>query len=144
MFNFLKTTAIVYDDLGKPHLENGWNISISHANEFAAIMLNKNGACGIDIEKISPKIARIKHKFLNDTDLKNITTEQNLTIYWGAKEALYKYYGKKKVFFIEHLFIQNFNKNHHYFDGLIKMPHFTKKIPMAWEKIEDYMLVYTQ
>ena len=31
---FFDNEPIVYDNLGKPHLNNGWFISISHSNEF--------------------------------------------------------------------------------------------------------------
>lgn len=140
---FFNTTQIVYDELGKPFLNNGWNISISHSNDFVAIILNKVESCGIDIEKITPKIERIKHKFLSSDDLKSIKSLEDLLIYWGAKEALYKYYGKKEVLFIENLFIKEFNENNSKFLGKIKMPDFQKEISMSWEKIEDFILVYT-
>ena len=140
---FFKGVKIIYDELGKPSLDNGWEISISHSNDFAAIILNKNEACGIDIEKVTPKIERIKHKFLNSTDLKDIISLDHLILYWGAKEALYKYYGKKEVLFIENLFINNFDKDANNFSGEIKMPDFQREIPMAWEKVEDFILVYT-
>ena len=140
---FFENTNITYDDLGKPHLDNDWYISISHSNEFVAIILNKENHCGIDVEKITPKVDRIKHKFLNPLDLKIVTSLKQLTIYWGAKEALYKYYGKKEVLFIEHLFIENFKESVLSFNGRISIPDFKKEIPMSWEKIEDYILVYT-
>jgi phosphopantetheinyl transferase len=140
---FFNDVHIIYDELGKPSLDNGWFISISHSNEYVAIIINKINNCGIDIEKISPKVERIKHKFLNELDLKNIISEQDLTLFWGAKEALYKYYGKKEVLFIENLFIENFSKNTNQFIGKIDMTDFKVELPMFWEKIEDYMLVYT-
>jgi len=140
---FFKTVKIVYDDFGKPILDNGWKISISHSNDFVAIILNKNEDCGIDIEKVTSKIERIKHKFLNTTDLKNVIALEHLIVYWGAKEALYKYYGKKEVLFIENLYINNFNKNENSFSGEIKMSDFQREVPMAWEKIEDFVMVYT-
>lgn len=140
---FFDNPNIIYNDLGKPHLNNGWHISISHSNEFVAIIINKNHSCGIDIEKITPKIERIKHKFLNDEDLEKITSLEHLILYWGAKEALYKYYGKKEVLFIENLFIHNFSENKNTFTGEIKMPKFQKEIAMNWEKVEDLVIVYT-
>lgn len=140
---FFKNATIIYDNLGKPSLDNEWNISISHSNEFVAINLNKNHNCGIDIEKITPKIDRIKHKFLSPNDLKKVNSLEHLIIYWGAKEALYKLYGKKEVLFIENLFINDFTPNKTSFIGSIKMPDYQKVIPMTWEKIEDFMLVYT-
>ncbi|MDF1672484.1 MAG: 4'-phosphopantetheinyl transferase superfamily protein [Vicingaceae bacterium] len=141
--HFFLDTSIIYDEKGKPSLNNGWNISISHSGDYVAIILNKKNHCGIDVEKISDKVERIKHKFLNETDLKSITTEEGLTIYWGAKEALYKYYGKKEVLFIENLFIEDFSPAKNTFKGIIEMPHIKIQLNMAWEKIEDYILVYT-
>ena len=141
--DFFTSVDIIYDEKGKPFLSNDWNISISHSGDYVAIILNENENCGIDIEKISNKVTRIKHKFLNETDLKNITTKQDLTIYWGAKEALYKYYGKKEVLFIENLFIEDFSPNKNTFTGIIDMPNLKTKLNLVWEKIEDYILVYT-
>lgn len=140
---FFKNATISYDDFGKPSLNNGWFISISHSNEFVAIIVNKNRNCGIDIEQISSKIERIKHKFLNPTDLKNVTSIDNLTLYWGAKEALYKYYGKKEVLFIEHLFIEDFSDSSDSFKGIINMTDLKTDLKMCWRKIEDYIIVYT-
>jgi 4'-phosphopantetheinyl transferase len=141
--SFFENSSIIYDELGKPHLDNNWFISISHSNEFVAIILNKDNHCGIDIEKVSEKVGRIKHKFLNPTDLQNIISNEHLTLYWGAKEALYKYYGKKEVLFIENLFLEEFSENNNSFNGKIELPDFKITLPMSWEKIEDYVLVYT-
>jgi 4'-phosphopantetheinyl transferase len=140
---FFKNATIIYDDLGKPHLDNDWKISISHSNEFVAIILNKTDDCGIDIEKISNKVTKIKHKFLNPSDLKTVITNKHLTLYWGAKEALYKCYGKKEVLFIENLFIEDFSENSKSFNGRIDMPELKKTLPMEYEIIEDYILTYT-
>lgn len=140
---FFSDVEIVYDEFGKPSLSNHWNISISHSGEFVAIILNEKENCGIDIEKISSKVERIKHKFLNEDDLKIITTHEHLTLFWGAKEALYKYYGKKEVLFIENLFIKDFTDQKNSLKGVISMPDFKVEIKMEWEKIGDYLLVYT-
>ena len=141
--DFFDNATITYDDLGKPHLDNDWFISISHSNEFVAINLNKKSHCGIDIEKISKKVERIKHKFLNPTDLQKVSSLEHLTLYWGAKEALYKYYGKKEVLFIENLFITKFLSDKNNLIGAIELQDYSKEIPMEYEKIEDYILVYT-
>ena len=140
---FFDEVSINYTNLGKPYLNNGWFISISHSNEFVAINLNKNNDCGIDIEKITPKIERIKHKFLNPSDLQNVTSLEHLTLYWGAKEALYKYYGKKEVLFIENLFVTNFSSNKNNFIGSIELQNYSKKIDMKYEILEGHTLVYT-
>tara|TARA_R110001592_G_scaffold61993_8_gene189447 strand:+ start:3991 stop:4602 length:612 start_codon:yes stop_codon:yes gene_type:complete len=141
--HFFNDVEIIYDKLGKPSLSNNWNISISHSGDYVAIIINSTKYCGIDIEKVTTKVERIKHKFLNNDDLKNITSHEHLTLYWGAKEALYKYYGKKEVLFIENLFIKGFSEQENSFSGVINMPDFKTEIKMEWEKIDDYLLVYT-
>ena len=143
LHNFMPDAEIIYDNLGKPSLSNGFNISISHTNNFVAILINEKGNCGIDIEKIDAKVERVKHKFLGKTDLNNISSIQDLTIYWSAKEALYKYYGKKEVLFIENLFIKDFNSNLNNFKGVIKMQSLATELDMNWQQIEDNILVYT-
>jgi 4'-phosphopantetheinyl transferase len=140
---FFNNTIINYDSLGKPHLDNGWFISISHSNEFVALNLNKKSHCGIDIERISPKVERIKHKFLNPSDLKKVNSLEHLTLYWGAKEALYKYYGKKEVLFIENLFIEEFSEESFSFKGKINMPNLKITLPLKYQLIEGYILTYT-
>jgi phosphopantetheinyl transferase len=136
-------SKIRYNTYGKPVLENGWNISISHSGKFVAVIINKVAECGIDVEKLDSKVDRIKHKFLNKSDIDRIISIQDLTIYWGAKEALYKCYGKKEVLFIENLFVEEFSPDSAEFIGLIDMPDLKTKFKMTWEKIEDYVLVYT-
>lgn len=140
---FFNDVDINYDQLGKPTLSNGWNISISHSGDYVAISINQKENCGIDIEQISSKVERIKHKFLNDSDLRNVLSIKHLTLFWASKEALYKYYGKKEVLFIEHLFIESFSPSSNSFYGIIKLNDFEVKLKMKWEIIEDYILVYT-
>lgn len=143
VYHFYDDVSINYNENGKPHLSNGYHISISHSNHFVAVVINEKTDCGIDIEKISNKVERIKHKFLNLKDLENVTSLSDLTIFWGAKEALYKFYGNKEVIFIENLFIENFSNSSNYFSGKIIMPNFKIELNMCWEKIDEYILVYT-
>src|SRR5690606_5399622 len=58
------------DENGKPYLINfPYYISLSHSYEYAAVMISKNKAVGIDIEIIKDKIERIARKFLNSEEL---------------------------------------------------------------------------
>jgi len=103
---------LVYDQFGKPHLKDGKFISITHSFTFTAIIISENLAVGIDIEKQREKILKIAHKF---TPIEEYNTIANvdakiskLTIVWGAKESLYKIYGKKKLLFLHHIYINDF------------------------------------
>lgn len=106
-----KRGAFVKDEYGKPHLDKSdWHISISHSHELAAAVASPH-LCGIDIQFIVPKITRLAHKFLCPPEAASIVAEHELDqlhFYWGAKEALYKAYGRKKLDFIEHIAITPF------------------------------------
>ena len=54
-------------DTRKPFLENeAYHFSISHCSDFAAVVASRVNRVGIDIEIISPKTERIKHKFISE------------------------------------------------------------------------------
>lgn len=101
-----------YDEFGKPHLNNGRFISITHSFNFTAIIFSYETEVGIDIEKQREKILRIAHKFTPIEEYKTIANVDalilKLTIVWGAKESLYKIYGKKKLLFLHHIYVEDF------------------------------------
>ena len=103
---------LIYDEFGKPHLKNGKHISISHSFTFTAIIVSDEFHVGIDIEKQREKILKIAHKFTPFEEYKTIANVDalisKLTIVWGAKESLYKIYGKKKLLFLHHIYIEDF------------------------------------
>jgi phosphopantetheinyl transferase len=103
-------------DTRKPFLANeAYHFSISHCGEYAAVMVSTESRVGVDVEKISPKVERVKHKFLSGQEQQLIeqlvagTTLYTaiLTATWSIKESLYKWYGDGEVDFIEHLHIKD-------------------------------------
>ncbi|MCK4638030.1 MAG: 4'-phosphopantetheinyl transferase superfamily protein [Bacteroidales bacterium] len=138
---------ILYDESGKPYLKNSnYKISVSHSFEFAAAIVSRKVPAGIDIEKISQRIERIKNKFLSENELKDINESfrlEKLYIYWCAKEALYKLYGKRDLNFITNIKIAPFNfeqKGH--INGELSGNSNSKKYKLFYEQVNDYMLVY--
>ena len=103
---------LVYDEFGKPHLKDGKHISITHSFTFSGIIISDDVPVGIDIEKQREKILKIAHKFTPFEEYKTIANVDalisKLTIVWGAKESLYKIYGKKKLLFLHHIYIEDF------------------------------------
>lgn len=103
---------LVYDEFGKPHLKDGTYISITHSFTFTAIIISDDLHVGIDIEKQREKILKIAHKFTPIEEYKTIANVDalisKLTIVWGAKESLYKIYGKKQLLFLHHIYIEDF------------------------------------
>ncbi len=101
-----------YDEFGKPHLKDENFISITHSFHFSAIIICSRSPVGIDIEMQRDKIVKIAHKFTPIEEYKTIANHDalvsKLTIVWGAKESLYKIYGKKKLLFLHHINIEDF------------------------------------
>ena len=115
---------VIYDEFGKPHLADGKFISITHSFNFTAIIVSDEFSVGIDVEKQREKILKIAHKFTPFEEYKTIANVDalisKLTIVWGAKESLYKIYGKKKLLFLHHIFIEDFKFDDKKTTGIIR------------------------
>ncbi|WP_127846767.1 4'-phosphopantetheinyl transferase family protein [Psychroflexus aestuariivivens] len=103
---------LIYDEKGKPHLNDGKYISITHSFEFTAVIVS-NKRVGIDIEKQREKIKKIAPKFTPIEEYKALGNGEDLirklTIVWGAKESLYKLYGKRGLLFLHDIFVYDFD-----------------------------------
>lgn len=103
------------DSFGKPFLviENQViHLSISHSFPYSAVVLHRNKAVGIDIEQINPKLEKIAKRMFHADELQWATTLQDLALLWCAKEAMYKWYGKRGIDFRQHLSILQYEKAH--------------------------------
>lgn len=89
-----KKNTICYKKSGKPYVEGkDFNISISHTGNWVTILTHPELNVGIDIERLTDKLVRVKNKFLSDIELSFIdyrNEKPQLAIMWAAKEALYK------------------------------------------------------
>lgn len=108
-----ESAKIVYDEYGRPALQgcSGY-ISISHSKKVAGIYFHPEKRPGLDIEIISEKVEKVKHKFLSPEELEKIGEKdytEKLVLYWCAKECLLKIVGRKDIDFIEQLKIQPFD-----------------------------------
>lgn len=155
---FLKDddTEIYYDDNSKPHFLNlDYNFSVTHSGDFAAVILSKNNKVGIDIEKINPRVKKLITKFLNDYEIKNFETSDNISIeklyvYWCAKESLLKLYGKRNLDFKKNIIIHDFeydkDTNINLSSGKIianlNAEDYKGEYILNYTKLNNYMLVY--
>lgn len=137
---------ITYSSNGKPSLAiSGHRISISHSKGLLGIITHPTLEVGIDLQHETPKITRIKNRFMSDEELTPETdSEWPLLAYWCAKEALFKYYSKGNVEFNSNLFVHPFKlENEGVLRAEIRMPDMQKELPLQYETIEDTMVVYT-
>jgi len=136
------------DEHGKPFLVNSdVHISLSHSYDYAAVIISKNRKVGVDIELIKMKIKSIKHKFLSDIELAQKQIGDNtdgLYVCWCAKEAIYKWHGKKGLEFKQHIHIKPFKLNDKGFlQALVELPDGRKELTVNYFKTKDgYMLGY--
>lgn len=141
----LNDADLEYDEFGKPHLKEGY-ISITHSFNFTAIIYSTNKVVGIDIEKQRDKILKIAHKFTPFQEYKTIANHtaliSKLTIVWGAKESLYKIYGKKKLRFLEHIYIDDFKFEDERTIGEIRFEKETESYCIYFLEFEGFTCVY--
>ena len=137
---------LYYDEFGKPFLNDGNHISITHSFRFSAIAISKKDPIGIDIEKQRDKILKIGHKFTPIDAYKNIVDQHSLvrklTVVWGAKESLYKIYGKKQLRFLEHIDIKDFELTTNKTTGMINDENFTSNHSIEFLEFEGFTCVY--
>jgi phosphopantetheinyl transferase len=128
---------------GKPYpVDNLSEISITHDRGIVGLIKSSN-PCGIDIQEITPKVIRIKHKFINEKDFYSTSEkEKDLTVLWCAKETLFKINGNPNIFFKEHIIIKESDEEN-ILIGKIIHPEYRKDYKMKVHFIENYCLVYT-
>jgi 4'-phosphopantetheinyl transferase len=139
--------AILKDEFGKPHLLHlPLQMSVSHSNGLAATILAKT-LTGIDIQKIVPKIERIANRLLREEERSVLQAEtriEHLHVYWGAKEALYKAYGRRELDFCSNILIEpfQFDLANGICNGFVNKGNFYAEFVIYYQQLEDYMLVY--
>lgn len=133
------------DEHGKPYLVNfPFHISISHSGDRVAVLLSEKD-CGVDIELMKPRIEIVAHKFISAEEwkyLKDETQQQQMYVFWCAKEALYKLYGKRKLDFRQNLFLYPFDMESGVVKGRIEKGSYLKELPVYFQKIENYLLAF--
>ena len=140
-----KEIQIDYDGEGKPHLsDKSYHISVSHTNNWIAVMVHPSRKVGIDIECPTEKIQKLYKRFLSETeqhDLSDGKDNGKLLIAWSAKEALYKIIGKEAIDFAKQLRIFPFEVHS---SGEIKAQHLPSKLfyHLHYNQTDKYTLVY--
>ncbi|MFH1159704.1 MAG: 4'-phosphopantetheinyl transferase superfamily protein [bacterium] len=140
---------IRYDSFGKPGLlSSGSFISFTHSGSHAAAIVSDKTNTGIDLEKIREKIVRVADRFLSPDELSLISGKdrlEKLTLFWCAKEALYKLYGRPELDIKHDLCIESFTYLCHgegELTGSMKIRERIFHIPVTWRKIGAYMLAW--
>ena len=101
-----------HHDNGKPYLENNpVNISITHTEKYVAVILHEEENVGIDIESLDRDFSVVEKKALSEDEIEDLEDEkrnEQLAIYWCAKEAVFKLLSRYNVDFAEQIEIERF------------------------------------
>jgi len=136
------------DDHGKPYLPDfDYHISLSHSYDYAAVIIGKTKKVGVDIELIKHKIKSIRHKFLSDAELAQKQIGDNINglyVCWCAKEAIYKWNGRRGLEFKQDIHIKPFRlKSEGKLTALVDLPDGGAELTVHYFKMGDgYMLGY--
>jgi 4'-phosphopantetheinyl transferase EntD len=94
-----------------PWMANGMYVSLTHAHNVGAAMLSRDYIVGLDVELQREQLFKISQKFLHPDEKLHIRPEralQDLHVYWGAKEALFKIWKVGEVDFSHELRVDPF------------------------------------
>lgn len=101
-----------HHDNGKPYLENMvTNISITHTDKFVAVILHDEEDVGIDMESLDRDFSAVEKKALSEDEIEDIDEDrknEQLAIYWCAKEAIFKRVSIYNVNFSEQIEVERF------------------------------------
>ena len=109
---FEEKVYLSHHDNGKPYIENSAvNISITHTDKYVAIILHESEEVGIDCESLDRDFSAVEKKALSEEEIDDLDDEkrnEQLAIYWCAKEAVYKKMSQYKVDFAEQIEVESF------------------------------------
>ncbi|MBP9999011.1 MAG: 4'-phosphopantetheinyl transferase superfamily protein [Bacteroidales bacterium] len=109
---FEEKVYLSHHDNGKPYIENSAiNISITHTNKYVAVILHDTDEVGIDCESMDRDFSAVEKKALSEDEIEDLDDDrrnEQLAIYWCAKEAVYKKMSQYHVDFAEQIEVEDF------------------------------------
>ncbi len=134
------------DEHDKPRVANNdYYFSISHSWPYVAVVVSPYVECGIDIQCWHPRMQVLQNKFLSPDEQQYFNNDTRLiTLAWSAKEAAYKWQGRRGVEFIDHLPIKKYSETEYYYHIDIELQLTTPKMLISSQGIvrQDFACAY--
>lgn len=137
LHKLLPKSTLSYNNYNAPEIDDKQFISISHSDDFLAIMLSSQ-RIGIDIEKISGKALQVSSKFILNNKHDELSKEK-ATLIWCCKEAIFKWYQKGNIDFKNDISLEKFHIKE---KGEIKATLYNQKYTLNYTKFDNHFLVY--
>jgi phosphopantetheinyl transferase len=153
---------LFYDEFGKPFLTQEMgsrkmnkkqkedrsilefrHISISHSNEFSAIVLSEKNV-GLDIEQFKGKILKIAPRFMDTSHLEGLSEEEKIKkaiVIWGIKESIFKIKNEAAISFINNIFEIPFSFKDNTATALLNFKGKEENFKILFDSVEDYIFV---
>ena len=140
---------LYYDEFGKPNIKpqgchfRAKNISISHSHDFSAIAISEKNI-GIDIEILKDKIVKIAPKFMDITNIEELSNDDKIkkaTVVWGIKESIFKIKNEKGISFPNHIFEENFKIENKKAEAKLIFNKKVEDFSIEFDFFEDFMFV---
>jgi 4'-phosphopantetheinyl transferase len=151
LLSLTKELGIAYqginkNEAGKPHLIGSTHpISLSHSFPYVAAQLDFSHPVGIDLEKPRPQLLKIAHRVLSASE--HTDAGESIVkhcVYWCAKEAMYKKYGKRGLHFSTQLLVRPFVlQSRGNLQGKIVAGDGDHPVEMTYHIQPDYVMVLT-
>ena len=145
--NNLPYQGILKDEFGKPFLRDlQHQISLSNSYPFVAVQIHPEKSVGIDLEQPRPKLFDVMRRVLTHDEWNDGANNlRKLCVYWCAKEALYKIYGKRSLIFTEQILIRPFALGQTgILEGTIKDESGDKTVMLNYFVEPQYILITTK
>ncbi|HEX8348536.1 MAG TPA: 4'-phosphopantetheinyl transferase superfamily protein [Hymenobacter sp.] len=110
--DFTTTASVLQNDPnGRPFFPMlpKYAVSLSHSGEWVAAIVATTGKVGIDIEIMRPKAQLLAPRFLSDAERADAGDQiAKYSLYWSAKETLYKLHSRRGLVFKEQILLDPF------------------------------------
>ncbi|MCR4559358.1 MAG: 4'-phosphopantetheinyl transferase superfamily protein [Bacteroidales bacterium] len=141
-----KYHKVFYEVSGKPYIEGGKNISITHSYDIAGVMISPLENIGLDVEKMNLRILKIEHKFMEKSEIQGLKPDsklQSLYVNWCAKEAMYKAFNIKDFDFKDNFRLEAFQyQKEGVVPGKIMQGGFQKNFTIRYYEFDGYMTAW--
>lgn len=130
------------DECGKPHLiDRLGEVSLSHTGGWAAAAWHRSRPVGIDVEPVREQFSRVVPRVLSADEIAHADGDPGrLAVYWCAKEALCKLYGKRNLIFREHLHVEPFADGADTLIGHVRLPDHEEQLQIRCFRIGPGLL----
>ena len=132
---------VLKDEHGKPLLpHHQLTISISHTEGYAAILLG-TGRLGVDVQHYKPNVLKVRDRFLDENELILAQDIETTTLFWAAKEAIYKFNALPGLDFRDPITIHSIEAGTLLSSFVYE--NVKTELNLGWEKLDGAMLVWT-